>query len=57
MALLEVNNLSKHFGGLKANDGLNLKVEKGEIRQDKGEGKGRLRPSGLSWTYTGMTAP
>lgn len=31
MALLEVNNLSKHFGGLKANDGLNLKVEKGEI--------------------------
>ncbi len=31
MPLLEVKNLSKHFGGLKANDGLNLLVEKGEI--------------------------
>jgi len=31
MALLEVKNLCKHFGGLKANDGLDLKVEKGEI--------------------------
>ena len=31
MALLEVKNLSKHFGGLKANDGVNLNVEKGEI--------------------------
>jgi len=31
MALLEVKNLSKHFGGLKANDGVNLTVERGEI--------------------------
>jgi len=31
MALLEVKNLSKHFGGLKANDGVELNVEKGEI--------------------------
>ncbi len=31
MALLEVKNLSKHFGGLKAVDSVNFKVEKGEI--------------------------
>lgn len=31
MALLEVNNLSKHFGGLKAVDSVSFKVDKGEI--------------------------
>lgn len=31
MPFLEVKNLSKHFGGLKANDEVNLTVEKGEI--------------------------
>lgn len=31
MAFLEIKNLSKHFGGLKANDGVDLNVEKGEI--------------------------
>lgn len=31
MALLEVKNLSKYFGGLKAVDNVNFKVEEGEI--------------------------
>jgi branched-chain amino acid transport system ATP-binding protein len=31
MALLEVNNVSKHFGGLKAVDEVSLKIEKGQI--------------------------
>ena len=31
MALLEVYNLSKHFGGLKANDNISLTLEKGEL--------------------------
>jgi branched-chain amino acid transport system ATP-binding protein len=31
MALLEVKNLTKDFGGLRANDQINLKVEEGEI--------------------------
>ncbi|MFA5527769.1 MAG: ABC transporter ATP-binding protein [Peptostreptococcales bacterium] len=31
MALLEITNLSKHFGGLKAVDSVDLYVEKGEI--------------------------
>lgn len=31
MTLLEVNNLKKYFKGIKAVDGINFKVEKGEI--------------------------
>ncbi|HNY66666.1 MAG TPA: ABC transporter ATP-binding protein [Deltaproteobacteria bacterium] len=31
MALLEVNNVSKHFGGLKAVDQVSLSIEKGQI--------------------------
>ena len=31
MALLEVNNLTIMFGGLRAVDGLNLKIEKGQL--------------------------
>jgi ABC-type branched-subunit amino acid transport system ATPase component len=31
MALLEVYNLSKHFGGLKANHNISLTLEKGEL--------------------------
>jgi branched-chain amino acid transport system ATP-binding protein len=31
MALLEVNNVSKHFGGLKAVDQVSLNIEKGQI--------------------------
>ena len=29
--MLEVNALSKHFGGVRAVDGLDLRVERGEI--------------------------
>lgn len=32
MAILEVNNLEKRFPGVKALDGVNLSVERGEIR-------------------------
>jgi len=32
MAMLEVKNLSKHFGGLAAINNINLEVEEGEIR-------------------------
>ena len=32
MPILEVKTLSRYFGGLAALDGLNLKVEEGEIR-------------------------
>ncbi len=32
MALLEVDSLSKRFGGLAAVDGLSFGVEQGEIR-------------------------
>ena len=31
MALLEVNNLSISFGGLRAVDNFNLQIEKGEL--------------------------
>lgn len=31
MALLEVNNVSKHFGGLKAVDQVSISIEKGQI--------------------------
>jgi branched-chain amino acid transport system ATP-binding protein len=31
MALLEINNVSKHFGGLKAVDQVSIKIEKGQI--------------------------
>ncbi len=31
MALLEINNVSKHFGGLKAVDQVNITIEKGQI--------------------------
>ena len=31
MALLEVQGLSKHFGGLVDNDRIDLRVDKGEI--------------------------
>jgi branched-chain amino acid transport system ATP-binding protein len=31
MALLEVKELSKHFGGVVALDGVNIKVDKGEL--------------------------
>ena len=31
MAYLEINNVSKHFGGLKAVDEVSIKIEKGEI--------------------------
>jgi branched-chain amino acid transport system ATP-binding protein len=31
MALLEVNNLVKDFGGLRANDGISFQLEPGEL--------------------------
>ena len=31
MSMLEINNLGISFVGLKAVDGLNLKIEKGEL--------------------------
>jgi branched-chain amino acid transport system ATP-binding protein len=31
MALLEINNISKHFGGLKAVDQVSIQIEKGQI--------------------------
>ena len=31
MALLEINNVSKHFGGLKAVDQVSMSIEKGQI--------------------------
>ena len=31
MSVIEVNNLKKHFGKVKAVDGISFKVEKGEI--------------------------
>ena len=31
MAYLEINNVSKHFGGLKAVDEVSIKIEKGQI--------------------------
>ena len=31
MALLEINNVSKHFGGLKAVDQVSISIEKGQI--------------------------
>ncbi|MEC8394921.1 MAG: ATP-binding cassette domain-containing protein, partial [SAR324 cluster bacterium] len=54
--LLKTQNLSKHFGGLQAVEGVNLDLNEGEIRAiigPNGAGKttlvsllsGRLRPS------------
>ncbi|HPC47098.1 MAG TPA: ATP-binding cassette domain-containing protein, partial [Deltaproteobacteria bacterium] len=31
MAILEINNVSKHFGGLKAVDQVSISIEKGQI--------------------------
>jgi branched-chain amino acid transport system ATP-binding protein len=31
MAYLEINNVSKHFGGLKAVDEVSINIEKGQI--------------------------
>ena len=31
MPILEIKNISKHFGGIKALDGTNIKIEKGKI--------------------------
>ena len=45
MALLEVRNLSRHFGGLAAVDGLTFKVGEGEIR-------GLIGPNGAGKTTT-----
>ena len=35
--LLEVKNISKHFGGVRALDEVNLKIKKGEIHCLLGE--------------------
>lgn len=64
MAILEVKNLSKNFGGLMANRDLSLSVEEGEIRGvigPNGAGKttffnvisGVYKPSGGSITFDG----
>ncbi len=65
MALLEVDSVSKHFGGLSAVDGLSFSVEEGEIRGligPNGAGKtttfnvicGVYAPSGGSVVYRGQ---
>ena len=41
MAMLEVNNLSIQFGGLRAVDGFNMTIEKGQLY-------GLIEPSRIS---------
>ena len=66
MALLEVRNLSRHFGGLAAVDGLSFSVDEGEIRGligPNGAGKttifnvisGFYQPTGGDVIYRGET--
>ncbi len=45
--MLELKGLSKHFGGVRAVDGLDLNVPQGEVFGligPNGSGKSRLRP-------------
>ena len=37
MALLDVKNLSISFGGLRAVDGFEMQIEKGNLRTDRTE--------------------
>lgn len=64
MAILEIKNLSKNFGGLTANRDINISVEEGEIRGvigPNGAGKttlfnvvsGVYKPSGGTITFDG----
>ena len=51
MALLDIKNVSKHFGGLKAVDQLDLTIEKGQIY-------GLIGPNGAGTvSYTHLTLP
>ena len=55
MSILEVNNVSKSFGGVKANVDISMSVEKGKI-------VGLIGPNGsgkttLSVSYTHLTLP
>ena len=48
MAMLEVNNLSIQFGGLRAVDGFNMTIEKGQLY-------GLIGPNGAGKTTTLQT--
>ena len=55
MSILEVSNVSKSFGGVKANVDISMNVEKGKI-------VGLIGPNGsgkttLSVSYTHLTLP
>ena len=54
MSILEVNNVSKSFGGVKANVDISMNVEKGKI-------VGLIGPNGsgktTSVSYTHLTLP
>ena len=67
MSILEVNNVSKSFGGVKANVDISMSVEKGKIFGligPNGSGKttlfnliaGNLKPS-KAVSYTHLTLP
>ena len=62
MSILEVNNVSKSFGGVKANVDISMSVEKGKIFGligPNGSGKTTLFNSivGTSVSYTHLTLP
>ena len=55
--MIELQNITKTFGGFKALDGLTMTVPKGSVYGLVGpNGAGKVQPSAVWWAFTAPTA-